>query len=362
MTSIVYGGLDVHQKSISAHLICRETGEVICEELPNERQKVVKAARRWQGKLGELRLCYEASGAGFVLKRWLDEIGVACEVIAPSLIPKAPGDRIKTDRRDARKLATLYQAGLLQPVRVPSHAEETVRALVRLRDELTRDMTRAKNRTLKYLATLGLRYREGNPWTQQHRAWLGALPLEAIPSLVVQTHLEQLDALRERRGRVDAQIAAIAQSVPYKQLVGRLCSLKGIDTYSAMVIVTEIGDGRRFPGAPQLMSYLGLVPREERSADRGHRGAITKAGNSRVRWVLTEAAWNQNHRVGGCARLKRHWQSQPPAVVAIARKAERRLHDKFWKIASRKDRKTAAVAVAREMAGFIWALLTLEAA
>jgi transposase len=160
---MAYGGLDVHQKMISAHLICRETGEIISEELPNDRQRLVKAARRWQTKWGELRLCYEASGAGFVLKRWLDEIVVRCEVIAPSLIPKAPGDRIKTDRRDARKLATLYQAGLLQPVRVPSQEEETVRALVRLRDELTCDMTRAKNRTLKYLATLGYHYGRAAP-------------------------------------------------------------------------------------------------------------------------------------------------------------------------------------------------------
>jgi transposase len=180
--------------------------------------------------------------------------------------------------------------------------------------------------------------------------------------MVVQTHLEQLDSLSARRAKVDERIAALAQAEPYKTLVGRLCSLKGIDTYSAMVILTEVGDARRFPGAPHLMSYLGLVPREDLSADRGHRGPITKAGNNRVRWVLTEAAWNQTHRVGVCARLKRHWQSQPPAVIAIAKKAERRLHDKFWKVATRKDRRTAAVAVAREMAGFIWALLTMEAA
>ena len=133
MSSIVYGGLDVHKKSISAYLICTETGEIVSEEVPNEQERLLRAVHRWS-KLGELRLCYEASGAGFVIKRWLDAAGVHCEVIAPSLIPKAPGDRVKTDKRDARKLAALYRAGLLRPVRAPDHDEETVRALVRLRE------------------------------------------------------------------------------------------------------------------------------------------------------------------------------------------------------------------------------------
>jgi transposase len=360
MSSIVYGGLDVHKKTISAHLICPSTGEIVSEELPNERERVLKAARRWQKRLGEVRVCYEASGAGFVLKRWLDAIGMHCDVIAPSLVPKAPGERVKTDRRDARKLATLYRAGLLQPVRVPGPEEETVRALVRLRDELTRDMTRAKNRILKYLATLGYYYVEGSTWTQRHRAWLGGLPLEPIQRVVVRTHLEQLDGLSERRLDIDRQIAEIAQSEPYKTRVQRLMSLKGIGLYSAMVIVTEIGDAKRFPSAPHLMGYLGLVPREDSTGDSRRRGPITKAGNNRVRWVLGEAAWNQMQRVGDCARLKKHWQTQPPEVVAIAKKAEKRLHDKFWKVVARKDRKTAVIAVAREMAGFIWALLVLE--
>lgn len=361
MGSIWYGGLDVHQKAIVAHLLCRETGEVHGEELPNDRVKVLKAVRRWQGKLGELRLCYEASGAGFVLKRWLDEVGVSCEVIAPSRIPKAPGDRVKTDRRDARRLATLYQAGLLEVVRVPSPEEETVRALVRLRDELTRDMTRAKNRVLKYLGTLGYLYTETKNWTKRHRAWLVGLRLEPIQRLVLDSHLEQLDGLSERRGRIDQRIEEVARTDAYWARVQRLMSLKGIGLYSAMVILTELGDARRFPTAPHVMSYVGLVPSEHSSGEAQRRGSITKSGNSRLRWVLTEAAWNQTRHVGGCARLKRHWQSQPTEVVAIAKKAERRLHDKFWNVANRKDRKTAAVAVAREMTGFIWALLTLEA-
>ena len=361
MSSIVYGALDVHKKSITACLICTETGEVVSDEVPNERERLLRAVRRWS-KHGELRLCYEASGAGFVIKRWLDAEGVSCEVIAPSLIPKAPGDRVKTDKRDAHKLANLYRAGVLHAVRVPDREEETVRALVRLREDITRDMTRSKNRILKYLATLGFYYTEGKNWTQKHRNWLRGLSLEPIQRLIVDTHLEGLDALVSRRQGIDRRIEEIAQSEPYKQKVQRLMSLRGIGLYSAMVLVTEIGDACRFAKAPQLMSYFGLVPREDSSGDSRRTGKITKAGSSRARWILTEAAWNQQSKPGNCERLRKHWQSQPGAVVAIAKKAEKRLHDKYWKVLSRKDRKTAVTAVAREMAGFVWAILTLEVA
>src|SRR5512146_1305979 len=155
--SIIYGGLDVHKRSVSVYLLNTSTGEVVQDEVANDHDRLLSAAKRW-ARLGEVRLCYEASGAGFVIKRWLCEIGVHCEVIAPSLIPKAPGERVKTDKRDARKLATLYRAGLLQPVRMPGKEEETVRALVRLREQIGADLTRGKNRLLKYWRTLGHDY------------------------------------------------------------------------------------------------------------------------------------------------------------------------------------------------------------
>lgn len=359
--SIIYGGLDVHKGSISACLLDSRTGEIVTQEVPNDQQHVLHTARRW-AKLGELRLCYEASGAGFVIQRWLKGIGVHCDVIAPSLIPKAPGDRVKTDKRDARKLAKLYAAGLLQPVRVPGEEEETVRALVRLRGQLTVDITRVKNRIHKYLRTLGHVYPERTCWNVKHRDWLAHLPLDAIPRLIVQTHLDELDALDSRRGEIERRIGEIACCEPYREGVDRLMSPRGIGTHTAMVLLTEIGDARRFGSAPQLMAYLGLVPRENSSGQSRRTGAITKAGNRHARHMLGEAAWNQAGKPGNCKRLRQHWQHQPAAVVAIAKKAERRLHDKFWKLTLRKDSKTAAVAVAREMVGFIWALLTLEVA
>lgn len=359
--SIIYGGLDVHKASISVCLLDGRTGEVMTEQLVNDQKHVLAAARRW-AKRGELRLCYEASGAGFVLQRWFGGMGVHCAVIAPSLVPKAPGERVKTDKRDARRLATLYRAGLLTPVRVPGEAEETVRALVRLRGQLTVDVTRVKNRIHKYLRTLGHVYPGKGYWGKKHRDWLGHLALGDIERLIVGTHLEALDALVSRRTAVERRIEEVACAEPYREGVGRLKSLRGVGTLTAMVLLTEIGDARRFAGAPQLMAYLGLVPREASSGQSRHTGAITKAGNHHVRRVLVEAAWNQTGKPGGSRRLRQHWQAQPSAVVAVAQKAERRLHSKFWQVAIRKDSKTAAVAVAREMVGFIWALLCLEAA
>ena len=361
MSSIVYGGLDVHKKSITAYLVSDETGEVITEELPNERERLVKSVRRWK-RQGELRLCYEASGAGYVIKRWLDEEHVHCDVIAPSLIPKAPADRVKTDRRDARRLANLYAAGLLRVVHMPGAQEETVRALVRLREDLTRDMTRSKNRITKYLGTLGHYYQEGRPWTQKHRDWLHRLNLEELQRVIVESHLGVLDGLSMQRQGLDRRIEEIARTEPYRQKVARLMSLRGIGLYSAMVLVTEIGDVARFAKAGQLMSYFGLVPSEDSTGDTRRRGPITRAGSKRARWILTEAAWNQLRRPGNCERLRKHWQEQPEAVVAIGRKAEKRLHEKFRKLLVRKDRNKAATAVARELAGFVWAMLRVEVA
>lgn len=358
MSSIVYGGLDVHQKMIVCYLVSEETGEVIRDQVLNDRARLMKAVARWS-KLGELRLCYEASGAGFVIKRWLDEAKVHCDVIAPSSIPKAPGDRVKTDRRDSEKLAKLYRGGLLQKVRVPSHDEEDERAIVRLRDELTRDMTRAKNRVLKYLATLGFHY-DGQNWSQRHKEWIAKLSLNSTQRLNVQLHMDLLEELLKRRLEIDRKIEEIAQSERYRERVQRLMCLKGIGLYGAMVLLTETGDAHRFRGAPNLMSYFGLVPREDSSGDSRRRGKLTKAGSARARWILGQAAWSQRHRPGCSNRLKKHWQTQPDGLVSLAKRAEKRLNHKFWRIASRKDSKTAATAVAREMAGFVWSILTFE--
>jgi transposase len=356
MNSLVYGGLDVHKDSISVCLLNRETGTMVQEQVANDEDKLLRAARRWQ-KLGPLRLCYEASGAGFVIKRWFDAAGVACEVIAPSHVPKAPGDRVKTDRRDAKKLAQLYAADLLTSVRTPSEEEEHIRATVRFRDQITRDTTRTKNRILKQLGRLGIRYRGGDNWTVKHRYWLQQLSLQEDEAYILNGHLSTLSHLESQRQALDEKIAKIAEQPQYREGVRRLLCLRGIQLYSAMVLLTEIGDIRRFATAPELMSYLGLVPSEHSSGNDRNQGKITKTGNSRGRWILGQAAWNQARRPGG-GRVAMHWRTQAPELVAIGRKAQQRLHQTFWRIACRKDRRIAVTAVAREMAGFVWALLT----
>ncbi len=360
MSSIAYGGLDVHKESISAFVICPETGAFVEDRIAFDMRKVRAAVKLWS-KLGELRLCYEASGTGFVLKRWLDELGIHCDVIAPSLIPKVPGDRVKTDKRDARKLAKLYSAGLLKVVRVPSEDDEAVRALLRLRENLTREVVRTKNRVIKYLRTLGHVYSGKENWTKSHREWLRKLELGSVEKMVVDIYLEELVEAEKHKEVVDKKIEEIAQTEVYRSKVERLKCLKGVGTYTAMVALNEIGDPFRFAKAGQVMSYVGLVPREDSTGERRRTGPITKAGNSHARWILAEAAWNQI-RKGPGKRQQEHWKSQPMEVVEIAKKAQERLHKKFWSLAMRKDRNIAATAVAREMVGFMWAILTVEVA
>lgn len=361
MASIAYVGLDVHKESINACLLKLDTGEVIEKTLDNEKQAVLRVVRDW-AKQEDLRVCYEASGAGFVLKRWLDDVGISCDVIAPSLIPKAPGDHVKTDKRDARRLAIQHAAGALKSVRVPSEEEEAVRAVMRLRADITKEIVAAKNRVIKYLRTLGHVYGGKSNWTVKHREWIDGLELDKLQKVVIASYLRALDEATERKAEVDEQIAQIAESGPYRDRVDALRCLKGLDVYSAMALLSEIGDIRRFGKPGQLMSYLGLVPREYSSGKKRRTGSITKSGNAQGRWILIEAGWNQVRTDRASARAKKQWGGQSEEVVAIAQKAHKRLHEKYWKIAIRKERNIAVTAVARELAGFVWAILMAKAA
>jgi transposase len=361
MSSIIYGGLDVHKEFITAYLMDPGTGEVYIEQVVNDRAKVLKAVESW-GKLGELQLCYEAGGCGYVLHRWLAREGVHCDVIAPSLIPKAGGDKVKTDRRDARQLARFYAAGMLRSVRVPDEEQEAVRALVRQREELTADVVRQKNRIIKYLRTLGQVYTGGNNWTKTHRRWLKGVEIACLPREILDNHLQQLASTEELRQRVSERIEEISQTEPYRELVERLKCLRGVKTQTAMILVTEIGDIQRFGKAGELMSYFGLVGRENSSGGKRKTGSITKCGSGRVRRALTEAAWQQRRKENVSDRLKKQWSSQPEEVVEIARKAQKRLHRKYMKVSEKHDHRVAVTAVAREMTGFVWAILRAEAA
>jgi transposase len=359
MDKSIYVGLDVHLNSITAAVLDGDVQAPQVIKLSGDLMQTRRLFRRL-AKKGPVRSCYEASGAGFVLQRVLAKDGFDCEVIAPSLIPRKPGDRRKTDRLDAVNLVRLYRSGHLTPVHIPSREQEALRRLIRLRYEYVRYTTGTKNRISGMLRNYGLVFTEAkSTWTKTHRRWLAKTrdELDGAMQTALATELEHLEYLETQRGVLDDEIARYAQAPPYRTLVEALSCLRGIKTLSAMSLLTEIGDVRRFSSPTALMAYFGLVPSERSSGDRERRGPITKAGNTHCRRVLTEAAWNNRHRSGADLILKRRRQGQPPEVVAIAIKAQHRLYKKFHRLDHRKHRHIAITAVARELCGFVWATL-----
>jgi transposase len=359
MNKYITVGLDVHADSITAAILESDvvTPQVI--KMPSDLMKVRRLFRRL-AKKGPVRACYEASGAGFVLHRALTNDGFHCEVIAPSLIPRKPGDRRKTDRLDALMLARLYRSGHLTPVHVPTEDQEALRRLLRLRYTYQVYCKATKNRISGMLRNHGFVYREGKSlWTKKHRQWLTKLRLnlEGPLQTALAIELEHFEYLETQRDALDAELERLAHSYPYREKVEALCCLRGIRTLTALTLLCEIDDVRRFRSPRALMAYFGLVPSERSSGDRHRKGPITKAGNVHARRLLVEAAWNNKHRSGANLILKRRRQGQSPAVVAIAMKAQHRLYKKFWQLDARKHRHIAITAVARELCGFVWAIL-----
>lgn len=359
---IIHLGLDVHKDSITiAMLPGAAKVPTRVERVPNDLPKL----KRWLDRAardGELRACYEASGAGYLLHRALREWGYACDVIAPSLIPKRPGVQRKHDKRDASELARLYRAGELTPVRIPSEAEERVRDVVRCRETFQREILKSRHYILKFLARRGLVFREGTNWCTPHRRWLQHLTTEASPlapadRLVFREYHALLEYKLQRRDELDREIERLAELPSIAPMVQRLQCFRGIALQGAMVLATEIVDWRRFRRPTQMAAYLGLVSREDSSGDRERKGSITKAGNSHCRHVLVQAAWSYHHRPAISDDLKRRQAGQPPAVIAHAWKAQHRLHQRYNHLAYRKQPQIAVVAVARELVGFLWAAM-----
>ena len=358
-------GLDVHKQSISVALLLPGSVKAVQWEMRNEAGEVRRLVRRLRRDAGESAvLCaYEAGPCGYVLQRQLAREGVACQVVAASLIPRKPGDRIKTDRRDARKLAELLRAGLLTEVRPPSAAEEALRDLCRCREDARVDLMRARHRLGKMLLRRDLRYVEGRPWTEQHRSWLWNLKLEhATERMVLEDYLLAVEQVGTRLATLDAQLKEVADQEPYRERIGWLRCLRGIDTITAVSILAELHGFERFAKPRQLMAYLGLVPSESSSGASVHRGAITKTGNRHLRRLLTEAAHHCRHRPGVGAALRRRRAGQPAAVIALADRAQQRLHRRYSRLLLGRGLpvQKIVVACARELTGFVWALLYLQ--
>jgi len=357
MEKMTYVGLDVHKDSIAIAKLRPGSDTPLVWQIPNE----AKVIRRTFGKLlaeaYELRCCYEAGACGFELHRQLESMGVECAVVAPSLIPRKPGERIKTDRRDAVKLARLDRARELSPIYVPTSDDEAVRDLVRAREDVRKDLTAARNRLAKFLLRHGRIYRQGRNWTVRHRQWLNVQTFEhPAEKLTFDHYLAAVDHQDACRSDLEKEITAIAGQPGYAQSVEKLVSLRGIAILSAMVLLTEIQDFRRFKRARELMAYLGLVPSEHSSGASRRQGGITKTGNSHARRILVEAAWHYRHPPAARTRVHQALRKQPAARIDFARRAQIRLHKRYVTLLARgKSRQAAAVAVARELCGFVWA-------
>ena len=360
---ITYVGIDAHKVDLQVALLAPDATEPVIWTVANEARAVDRLRRKLERTApGPIACRYEAGPCGYALQRQLDRGRVCCEVIAPALVPRKPGERIKTDRRDARKLAELHRAGLLMVVRAPTPAEEAVRDLCRARDDARVDRQRCRHRFGKLLLRRGLDH-PGRAWTQGHRRWIDGLswPYPA-DRVVVDDYLLAIDHLEARLVELDAQLAAVASTDPYREPVGWLRCFRGIDTLTAVLLLAELHDLQRFPTARALMAYLGLVPGEHSSGDRHRRGPITKTGNTLARRLVVEAAWHYRHRPGIGRTLAQRRSGQPPRVIALADKAQQRLCRRFRRLAKYKPGPVVTVAVARELVGFLWAALRPETA
>jgi transposase len=308
-----------------------------------------------------VQCCYEAGPCGFELQRALTAHQIPCDVIAPALIPRRAGDRVKTDRRDAGQLAVLYRAGALTAIHIPTEQEEAARDLLRCREDIRADLLRARHRLSKFLLRHGRRFSlTKKAWTKRHAAWLQAQQWP-IPALA-QTHRAYVRTVDEAVGRlraIDTELRDLLTLEPLRSRVERLRCFRGIDDLTALTIAAELGDARRFPSAPRVMAFTGLVPSEYSSGAKQARGRITKTGNAHLRRVLVEAAWQYRHHpfLGRALRLRQ--RRAPAAVIDQAWHAQHRLHRRYRRLAARgKAKQHIVTAVARELTGFLWAALT----
>jgi transposase len=355
----IFLGMDVHKDSISVGILNPDREVPDVEKIFHDEESVRRLIARFpEPRL--LRSCYEAGPTGYDLARLLTSMGVSCQVIAPSMIPKAPGDKVKTDTRDCRRLARLHRAGELVAVRVPTPGEEAVRDLCRTRADMVEDLTRARNRLTKFMLRHSRVWRGGVNWTHKHEDWLAAQRFEE-PAM--QTTFEHYRAVVLGR---DAQLAAVETDLvghftrePFAGGVARLGAYRGVSHMGALALQAEVCDWRRFGRASALMGFVGLVPSEYSSGGSTRRGHITRAGNVHLRTQLVEAAWAYQHRPSVGAEIAKRQAGLAPEVVARAWKAQLRLCGRFAHLAARKNTKSVvAAAVARELAGFLWAEMT----
>ena len=351
-------GLDVHKKTIVAAVLPSQS-ETVKETISIENcpAAVEKLVNRIAAK-GPVEFVYEAGPCGYETQRQITALGHKCVVIAPSLTPVRPGDRVKTDRRDAEKLARYYRAGELTEIHVPTREKEADRDLPRAREDALEDRLRARHRLSKFLLRQGRVHRETKSWGVTHRVWLKAQRFEwTTLQQSFEAHLRAVEEVEARLAILDQQMQDLAQKEPYRTSVQYLRCFKGIDTVSALTLLVEAQDFARFKRAREFMSFTGLVGSEHSSGEKIRRGGITKVGNAHIRRILVESAWSNRYRNVVRRELTNRRIGCPQEIIGIARKAQTRLHRKFWRLTSRgKLQQVAVVAVARELAGFVWSM------
>jgi transposase len=361
--NLLYVGLDVHAQTVAIAL-AEPGGEVrnygAVSSCVQTLERTMRTIHKAHGD-PELRVCYEAGPTGFVIARRFAQLGIDCTVVAPSLIPNRSGDRVKTDPRDAVKLARLHRAGELTAVNVPDASDEAMRDLCRARTDAVQDLRRSRAQLKAFLLRNGVRYAGKAAWTEAHRRYLRELVMpHGAQRVVLEDSLRAITTAQERIQRLEDQMEALLQSWAMKPVVEALMGLRGFQTVSAMVMVSELGGAWRFDHPRQLMAYLGLVPTENSSGSRRRQGAISKAGNSHARWLLIEAAHHYRLPPKISKELSKRQEHLSQAIKDCSWKAQTRLHSRMMKLYARGKRANKViVAVARELAGFVWAIFRL---
>lgn len=358
-TTVRYVGLDVHKDTIVI-AIAEEGRQAasVWKTIPYDELRLVKALRLLQKQGAELKVCYEAGPTGYGIQRRLTAEGIDCQVVAPSLIPVQAGNRVKTDQRDAKHLAQFHRAGELTPIYVPDEAVEALRDLERAREDAKRAQTVARHQLSKFLLRHGRRYSASGNWTVRHFQWVRSQKFDhAAQNRVLLDYVKTVEDATQRIQQLEAGIEELVWTTSLAPLVKALMALRGVSVITASTVAAEIGDFQRFPTAHQFMAYLGLIPSEYSSGTTRRQGSITRTGNRRVRRLLVEAATHYRHLPNMSRELRRRNEGVADGVRQIAWRAQNRLHQRLGRLRMRgKCSQKAVVAVARELAGFIWAI------
>lgn len=358
--SIMYVGLDVHKNSIEIAFadVGRDSEVRSYGKIDGSLTALDKVIRKLESKGSELHFAYEAGPCGYEIYRHLSRKGYNCIVVAPSLIPRQSGKRIKTDRRDAQMLARLHRAGELTSVYVPALEDEAMRDLTRAREDARAVERKAKQRILAFLLRHGYRYSGKTPWSRAHFRWIATLKMpHPAQQIVLQESLDALSECTERVNRLTEQLQSLLPQWRMSPVVEALQTLRGVSVIVATTTIAELGDLTRFASPVELMSYLGLVPSEHSSGEKTKRGSITKTGNGHVRRVLVEAAWAYRLPARISTKLHLRQEGMSQKICAISWKAQLRLCNRYKRLLAKgKANQLIITAIARELCGFMWAI------